>query len=83
MTDFDRAREKAFGVGVKYDFGGTLLPFQIPGFSIHMLYVEGNDRINPYDERESAHDSRREPGLRLQRPRRQGALVPLSQRLRG
>ena len=31
VTDFDRANEKAFGVGVKYDFGGALLPFQIPG----------------------------------------------------
>jgi len=47
VTDFDRAREKAFGVGVKYDFGGALLPFQIPGFSIHMLYAQGTDRINP------------------------------------
>ena len=47
VTDFDRAREKAFGFGVKYDFGGTLLPFQIPGFSIHMLYAQGTDRINP------------------------------------
>jgi outer membrane porin, OprD family len=47
VTDFDRAREKAFGIGLKYDFEGTLLPFQIPGFSIIMLYGQGNDRINP------------------------------------
>jgi hypothetical protein len=47
VTDFDRAREKAFGIGLKYDFEGTLLPFQIPGFSIVMLYGQGNDRINP------------------------------------
>jgi outer membrane porin, OprD family len=47
VTDFDRANEKAFGVGLRYDFGGTLLPFQIPGFSVHLLYGHGNDRINP------------------------------------
>ena len=32
VTDFDRAGELAYGLGVKYDFGGTLLPFQLPGF---------------------------------------------------
>ena len=47
VTDFDRANEKAFGVGVKYDFGGSLLPFQLPGFSVHMLYAMGADRIDP------------------------------------
>jgi outer membrane porin, OprD family len=47
VTDFDRADEKAFGAGVKYDFGGTLLPFQIPGFSVHLLYAQGTDRIDP------------------------------------
>jgi hypothetical protein len=47
VTDFDRAREKAFGFGIKYDFDGTLLPFKIPGFSIYMLYAQGTDRINP------------------------------------
>jgi hypothetical protein len=47
VTDFNRAEEKAFGVGVKYDFGGTLLPFQIPGLSIHLLYAQGTERINP------------------------------------
>ena len=47
VTDFDRANEKAFGIGVKYDFGGTLLPFQLPGFKVHLLYARGADRINP------------------------------------
>ena len=47
VTDFDRANEKAFGVGVKYDFGGTLLPFRVPGLSVHLLYAQGNDRIDP------------------------------------
>ena len=37
VTDFNRANEKAFGVGVKYDFGGTLLPFHLPGFKVHLL----------------------------------------------
>jgi hypothetical protein len=47
VTDFDRAAEKAFGVGVKYDFGGALLPFKIPGLSVHLLYAVGVDRIDP------------------------------------
>ena len=47
VTDFDRANEKAFGTGTKYDFGGTLLPFQIPGLTVQMIYAQGNDRINP------------------------------------
>jgi hypothetical protein len=47
VTDFDRANEKAFGVGLKYDFGGTLLPFQLPGFSVQMLFAAGFDRENP------------------------------------
>ena len=39
-----------FGAGCKdrlYDFGGTLLPFQIPGLSVHLLYGQGTDRIDP------------------------------------
>jgi hypothetical protein len=51
VTDFDRANEKAFGVGVKYDFGGTLLPFQIPGLNVHLLYGQGTDRIDPVTNR--------------------------------
>jgi len=39
VTDFDRANEKAFGVGVKYDFGGSLLPFRIPGLTVQLLYA--------------------------------------------
>ncbi|MGH7390197.1 MAG: OprD family outer membrane porin [Candidatus Rokuibacteriota bacterium] len=47
VTDFDRANEKAFGAGLKYDFGGTLLPFQLPGLTVHLLYAMGTDRIDP------------------------------------
>jgi hypothetical protein len=47
VTDFDRANEKAFGVGVRYDFGGTLLPFRIPGLSLFLAYAQGTDRIDP------------------------------------
>ncbi len=47
VTDFDRANEKAFGVSLKYDFGGTLLPFELPGFSVQMLFAAGFDRENP------------------------------------
>jgi len=47
VTEFDRANEKAFGVGFKYDFGGTLLPFQVPGLSLQLIYAGGFDRENP------------------------------------
>jgi hypothetical protein len=48
VTDFDRANEKAFGFGMKYDFGtGTLLPLRIPGLTVQILYGQGNDRIDP------------------------------------
>src|SRR5262245_26978303 len=47
VTDFDRANEKAFGVGVKYDFGGSLLPFRIPGLTVQLLYAQGVDRSDP------------------------------------
>jgi hypothetical protein len=53
VTDFDRANERAFGVGVKYDFGaGTLLPFKIAGLTVNLLYAQGNDRIDPGTRRE-------------------------------
>ena len=49
MTDFDRANEKAFGFGMKYDFGtGTLLPLRIPRLTVQIfLYGQGNDRVDP------------------------------------
>ncbi|MGH2393643.1 MAG: OprD family outer membrane porin, partial [Candidatus Limnocylindria bacterium] len=47
VTDFDRANEKAFGVGVKYDFGGTLLASRLPGLTVHLLYAQGRDREDP------------------------------------
>jgi outer membrane porin, OprD family len=46
-TDFDRAKEKAFGAAVKYDFGGALLPFRLPGLTVQILYAQGTDRIDP------------------------------------
>jgi hypothetical protein len=51
VTDFDRANEKAFGFGTKYDFGGSLLPFKIPGLTVQLLYAQGNDRIDPVSGR--------------------------------
>ncbi len=51
VTDFDRANEKAFGVGTKYDFSGSLLPFKIPGLTVQLLYGQGNDRIDPVTRR--------------------------------
>ncbi len=47
VTDFDRANEKAFGVGLKYDFGGALLPSKLPGLTVHLLYGQGRDREDP------------------------------------
>lgn len=47
VTDFDRANEKAFGVGLRYDFGGTLLPFQVPGLNVFLAYVQGTERMDP------------------------------------
>src|SRR5262249_24947034 len=47
VTDFDRANEKAFGLGLRYNFGGSLLPFTIPGLNLALIYGQGIDRINP------------------------------------
>ena len=47
VTDFNRANEKAFGVGLKYDFEKNLLPFKVPGLTVHLLYAQGRDRIDP------------------------------------
>ena len=38
---------EAFGVGVRYDLGGTLLPFQVPGFSVYLAYAQGTERRDP------------------------------------
>jgi hypothetical protein len=48
-TDFNRADEKAWGAGVRYDFdAGDLLPgLQIPGLSVFLRYAEGHDRVDP------------------------------------
>ena len=46
--DFDRAGEKAWGVGAKYDFdNGSLLPFRIPGLTVLLRYATGTDAKNP------------------------------------
>ena len=51
--DFNRARELAWGVGVKYDFGGgTLLPFNIPGVTVLVRYAHGSDARDPVKSRE-------------------------------
>jgi hypothetical protein len=47
QTDFNRAGEKAWGIGVKYDFGGTLIPVQVPGLTVFLAYVQGTDREDP------------------------------------
>ena len=47
QTEFDRAGEKAWGVGLTYDFAGTLLPFQVPGLLARLAYARGTDLVNP------------------------------------
>jgi hypothetical protein len=46
-TDFDRAGEKAFGVGLRYDFGKCCHPLYIPGLLAVLAYARGTDRRNP------------------------------------
>jgi hypothetical protein len=46
--DFDQAGQKAWGVGVKYDFGGTLLPgLRLPQLAVVLKYAQGTDARNP------------------------------------
>ena len=47
QTDFDRAGEKAWCLGVKYDFGGTLVPLEVPGLIVLFGYAQGTDRVDP------------------------------------
>jgi hypothetical protein len=54
VTEFDRANEKAFGVGLRYNFGSTLLPFRIPGLTVYLAFVQGDDRIDPVTGRGQA-----------------------------
>ena len=43
-TDFNLANEKAWEVGITYDWGGTTFPaFRVPGLSTSLLYAEGFD----------------------------------------
>ena len=47
-NDFDRARERAIGAGLKYDFGsGTLLPFRVPGLIVLGRWAHGSDARDP------------------------------------
>jgi hypothetical protein len=52
-TDFNRADEKAWGVGVKYDFdAGTLIPdLRLPGLEVFLRYAEGRDAVDPSTNR--------------------------------
>jgi hypothetical protein len=44
VTDFDRANEKAWEVGVSYDWGkSTIDALRIPGLTTAILYAEGTD----------------------------------------
>jgi hypothetical protein len=43
-TDFNRANEKAVGVGLRYDFGKRL---RAPGLLAVLAYGYGTDRIDP------------------------------------
>jgi hypothetical protein len=47
-NNFDQARQKAWGLAARYDFGpGTLLPgVRIPGLSVLVRFAEGRDAIN-------------------------------------
>ena len=83
VTEFDRAGELAYGLGVRYDFGGTLLPFQIQGLSVDMIYGAGRDRVDPPTGAGLPDTHEGDPGHRLQRTRRQGPLAALPQRLIG
>jgi hypothetical protein len=47
QTDFDHAGEKAWGVGLAYNFAGTLLPFQAKGVLLRLAYARGTDLVNP------------------------------------
>jgi outer membrane porin, OprD family len=48
-NNFDQARQKAWGLAARYDFGpGTLFPgVHIPGLSVLVRYAEGRDAVNP------------------------------------
>lgn len=46
QTDFNHAGEKAYGVGLTYDFAGTLLPFQLPGVLARVAYARGIDIVD-------------------------------------
>ena len=83
VTDFDRADEKAFGVGVRYNFAGTLLP--LPYSWIHPLRgVRAGERSRrPRNRPGVADDPGGRSGHHLRRPRPRGPLPALPKRRRG
>jgi hypothetical protein len=56
QTEFDHAGEKAWGVGLTYDFAGTLLPFQVPGLLARLAYARGTDIVNPLTGKRQADE---------------------------
>jgi hypothetical protein len=46
-VDFNRANEKAFGVGVRYDFGKRETGFRVPGLLAVFAVARGFDREDP------------------------------------
>ena len=83
QTDFDHAGEKAWGVGLTYDFGGTLLPFQAPGFLARLAYARGTGIVDPSTGASQAGRVGGGPRPHLERGRRQRPAVPVPQRLLG
>lgn len=46
--DFDRAGERAWGAGVRYDFDtATLLPLRVRGLSVLLRYAHGTNATDP------------------------------------
>jgi hypothetical protein len=54
QTEFDHAGEKAWGVGLTYDFAGTLLPFQVPGLLARLALRPGHGHRESLDGKQSA-----------------------------
>jgi hypothetical protein len=46
--EFNRAGERAWGAGVRYDFDtSTLLPIRVPGLSVLLRYAQGTGAVDP------------------------------------
>ena len=82
-TDFDRANEKAFGVGLKYDFGEERcagLRARAAGGASRTAY--GVDRINPTTGAALPDTRRVRPRRHVRRAAREGPAAPPPQRVR-